>query len=319
MQITNLRLANFQSFGPDPTYIKLSDISYVLGPNGAGKTAVLEALTKLFSPLQGQRKVQLSDFHVPQDCTSVEVHATSPELWIEADIEIAEAGEDGQHATVPPNFAHMRITSKDGVPCIRVRLTAVLAQDGVIEERIEYILNWDENGHPTSRATMSRYDRANIEVYYLPARRDPADHISYTTASLIGRTLRAVDWTHEKETLSTLSQELTESLRANKAVEGIGVALSSAWSGLHSGNFFKDLRIAFGRGDLEGVLRQLTVSFSPSHDGAPLPFERLSDGQKSLLYISLVLAWQSLSRKVLDGEEESLDRHRLRPPVHTVI
>ena len=50
----------------------------------------------------------------------------------------------------------------------------------------------------------------------------------------------------------------------------------------------------------------------------PLPFERLSDGQKSLLYISLVLAWQALARRVLSGADTSLDPD-LRPPVHTVI
>jgi putative ATP-dependent endonuclease of OLD family len=290
MQITTLRLANFQSFGPNPTFIELSNISYVLGPNGAGKTAVLEALTRLFSPLQKQRRIQLSDFHVPWGYNSADVHASSPELWIEVDIEFPEAAEEEHHVAVPSNFAHMRIISENGVPTIRVRLTAVLAQDGVIEERIEYVLLWDEEGQPISTVAMSRYDRANIEVYYLPAQRDPSDHISYATASLIGRTLRAADWTDEKETLSSLSQEITDSLTANESVKGIGLALSSAWSGLHTGDFFKDPTIAFGRGDIEGILRQLTVSFSPSHDGAPLPFDRLSDGQRSLLYISLVLA-----------------------------
>jgi len=38
-----------------------------------------------------------------------------------------------------------------------------------------------------------------------------------------------------------------------------------------------------------------------------------------LLYISLVLAWQTLAREVLDGKESSFDQHRLRPPVHTLI
>jgi putative ATP-dependent endonuclease of OLD family len=59
--------------------------------------------------------------------------------------------------------------------------------------------------------------------------------------------------------------------------------------------------------------------FSPSHEGTPLPFERLSDGQKSLLYISLVLAWQAMARRVLSGEDTTLNPDRLRPPVHTVV
>lgn len=319
MQITDLRISGFQSFGPSPTAVALRDVTYVLGPNGAGKTAVLEALSRLFSPLPAQRKIRHSDFHIPAGHSAVEVYGAGPELWIEVDIEFPESGEDGDHSSVPPNFAHMRIVTDDGVPRVRVRLTATIAPDNVIEENLEYILEADTDGKPVQRAEMSRFDRANIEVHYLPARRDPSEHIAYTTASLVGRALRAADWTAERTTLDTLSKNLTDALAGNAAVKSIGVQLAGEWSGLHSGDFFTDPSIAFGSGDLESVLRQLTVSFAQSPDGSSLPFDRLSDGQKSLLYISLVLAWQSLAREVLDGTETAFDQHRLRPPVHTLI
>jgi putative ATP-dependent endonuclease of OLD family len=319
MKITTLRLSNFQSFGPERSTVELEDVTYVLGPNGSGKTTVLEALSRLFSPVATQRKIRLEDFHVPAGRRAAEVQATSPTLWLEVDLEIPESGADGQHPSVPPNFSHMAIETADDVPRIRIRLTAVLAPDGVIDEKIEYILQTDESDEPTSRAEMSRYDRTHIEVHYLPARRDPADHIAYTTASLFGRTLRATDWTQERATLGDLTTRITDALAGNAAVSSIGVQLADEWRGLHRGSFFKDPSIAFGRGNLEGVLRQLTVTFSPSHDGAPLPFDRLSDGQKSLLYISLVLAWHSLAQRVIQGEEPSIDPDRLRPPVHTVI
>lgn len=319
MQITHLRISGFQSFGLSPTTIELTDVTYVLGPNGSGKTAVLEALSRLFSPLSAERKIRHTDFHVPNGRRAAEVHDEGPTLWIEVDIQIPESGEDGDHASVPPNFAHMRIVSKDAVPRIRVRLTASIASDNMIDERLEYILEADVEGNPVRHEDMSRFDRANIEVHYLPARRDPAEHIAYTTASLVGRALRAADWTTARATLDTLSMELSDALADNAAVRSIGVQLAAEWSGLHSGAFFSDPSIAFGSGDLESVLRQLTVSFAPSPAGSSLPFDRLSDGQKSLLYISLVLAWQSLARGVLDGTETSFDQHRLRPPVHTVI
>jgi putative ATP-dependent endonuclease of the OLD family len=319
MKICQLRLKNFRSFGPEPITIDLEELTYVLGPNGAGKTAVLEALSRLFSPLPGQRKVRVEDFHVPVTRSADEIHAEQPTLWLEVDIEFPESGDDGQHPSVPPNFSHMAIETRDGAPRIRVRLTAVLAADREIDEKIEYILQASEDGEPTGRADMSRYDRGHIEVHYLPARRDPVDHISYTTASLIGRILRSADWDSERDSLGRLMVEVTDVLTANEAVSTIGKQLAGEWSGLHSGAFFKDPSIAFGRGELEGVLRQLTVTFSPSHGGAPLPFDLLSDGQKSLLYISLVLTWQSLARRVLRGGDTSLDPDRLRPPVHTVI
>lgn len=312
-------MSNFQSFGPQATSIGLQDVTYVLGPNGAGKTAVLVALSRLFSPGLAQRQLRPDDFHVPVGQGTGEAPKPNGTLWIEVDVEIAEAGEEELHPSVPPNFAHMRIKTSDGVPHVRVRLTGTLEADGFVDEKLEYIVEVDEHDEPTKRYDMSRHDRAQIEVHYLPAQRDPEHHISFSTASLVGRILRAVDWTAEREELARLSTEVTRALTTNTTVAGIGVSLASEWTGLHTGEFFRDPTIAFGRGELEGILSQLTVTFAPSHGGEPLAFDRLSDGQKSLLYMSLVLAWQATARRVLKGEDTSLDPDRLRPPVLTVI
>ncbi|WP_025274159.1 ATP-dependent nuclease [Haloglycomyces albus] len=320
MRIRQLRVKGFQSFGPEPRTIDLEDITYILGPNGSGKTVVLEALSRLFSPIHVQRKIRVEDFHVPFDRDKGAVQEEEPTLWIEVDIEFPEAGDNKVNPTVPSFFPYMAIKSENDVPRIRVRLTAQIARDGEVEERLEYVLRaGEEDDEPIETATMSRYDRAEIEVHYLPARRDPADHISYATASLIGRVLRATDWSSEREPLTDLMSKVTDTVAGNDAVSSIGERLAREWSGLHTGAFFKDPSIAFGRGELEDVLRQLTVMFSPSHSATALPFERLSDGQKSLLYISLVLAWQSLAQRVLSCEETSFDPTRLRPPVHTII
>ena len=89
MKLSALRINNFQSFGPNTVTIQLEDdITYVLGPNGAGKTAVLQALSRLFSPIQSQRAIQVSDFHRPQDTMGLgeqEWFDKEPELWIEAE------------------------------------------------------------------------------------------------------------------------------------------------------------------------------------------------------------------------------------------
>lgn len=319
MRITTMRLRNFQSFGPEPTAINLTNLTFILGPNGAGKTAVLEALARLFSPIAAQRMVRLTDFHAPLNPVDTEGRGVATDLWIEVEIEFPEAGDDGQHASVPPNFAHMRLESEDGVPRSRVRLTARKNAFGEVEERIDYVLEVDERGEPVEVQAMARYDRGYIEVHYLPARRDPGDHVSYATSSLIGRTLRAADWTSESEQLMELSDQLSTVIRKNVAVEGFSMALAEEWQGVHKDQFFKDPALSFGHGEIEGVLRQLTINFSPSHDGNALSFERLSDGQKSLLYISMVLAWQKLSHAALTGKETGLDLDRLRPPVHTIF
>lgn len=319
LHITSLRMKNFQSFGPQPTTIDLRELTFVLGPNGAGKTAVLEALARLFSPIAAQRSVRIDDFHLPLKTEDATVPVVAEELWIEVEIEFPEAGEAGQHPSVPVNFAHMRLETEDGVPRSRVRLTAVTNAFGEVEERIEYVLEVDNSGEPVDVKTMGRYDRGQIEVHYLPARRDPADHISYATSSLIGRTLRAANWASEEEQLINLSEQISNVLGANIAVKSLSDGLTDQWKLVHTSQFLKDPRVAFGHGELEGVLRQLTINFSPSHSQDALSFDRLSDGQKSLLYISLVVAWQKLCRRVLAEEETGLDPDKLRPPVHMIF
>lgn len=317
MRIRTLRLKNFQSFGPEPTEIDLNQLTFVLGPNGAGKTAVLLALARLFSPLPALRRMQLEDFHVP---ANVARDRADNELWIEVDIEFEEASdEEKMHPSIPPFFAHMAMVVPAGPPCVRVRLTAVLEADGYIDEKIEYITQVDDDDEPTQRSDMSRYERAAIEVHYLPARRDPLEHIGYTTASLLGRMLRAADWTQQRSSMVRLAEEISTSMAGNDAVTDISAEIQRAWALLHKGAFFKDPAIAFGSGEIEGVLRQLTLTFTPGPTGDMVSFERLSDGQKSLLYISLVLTWQGVARKVLSGRTAAFDTDKLRPPVHIVI
>jgi putative ATP-dependent endonuclease of OLD family len=315
--VRHLRLKNFQSFGPTPTEIELSRLTFVLGPNGAGKTAVLLAMARLFSPVQAIRRVQPSDFHVPVGAASEQV---DNELWLEVDIEFEEAAdEDGDHPSIPPFFRHMALADAGGVPRVRIRLTATLDVDGYVEEKIEYITQVDAAGEPTHRSEMSRLDRAAIEVHYLPPRRDPVDHIAFTAVSLLGRMLRAADWTNERDEMVRLADELSASMVTNAGVAGIGAEVQSAWSSLHKGSFFKDPSIAFGRGEMDGVLRQLTMTFAPGPGGGSVDFERLSDGQKSLLYITLVLAWRGIARKVVNGEATAFDPVKLRPPVHIIL
>lgn len=110
MKLVRLRLSNFRSFGPEPTVIELTDMTFLLGPNGAGKTSVLQALARMFSLDPVQRRIKRSDFYVPAS----EAPEDAPEqrtLWIEADFEFPELEQDdpGDAAlpAVPGNFAHM--------------------------------------------------------------------------------------------------------------------------------------------------------------------------------------------------------------------
>lgn len=316
MKLQTFRLSNFQSFGAKPIELTLEDITYLIGPNGSGKTAALQALCRLFAFDPSLRRIQRSDFHVPYD----EEHAPEErDLWIEADLHFPELAEDEDNSTVAPHFGHMRLDETDEIPRVRFRLSATMGQDGDIEETLVYVLDVNPDGSPLTKAQVPRADRNHIHVHYLPARRDPADHIAYGANALLGRMLRAVNWDAERDAIKDLTDQISDSLASNPSVTTFSTNLKTVWSTLHKGSFFADPKITFVASEVEALLRHMSVSFSPGHDEKLVDFSRLSDGQKSMLYLSLVLSSQAIGRAVLAEEDKSFDGDKLRPPVFTLV
>jgi putative ATP-dependent endonuclease of OLD family len=316
MKLRVIRLSNFQSFGAEPSELALEDITYLIGPNGAGKTAALQALCRLFAFDPSLRRVQRSDFHVPFDERDA---PDERQLWIEADFFFPELADDGDYSTVAPNFGHMRLDEPDGIPRVRYRLNATMGADGDIEETLVYVLDVNPDGSPLSTAQVQRAERSHIHVHYLPARRDPADHITYSTNALLGRLLRAVNWDNEREEIKNLTDLISDSLAANPSIEAFSESLKLVWGTLHRGSFFADPKITFIASEIEALLRHMSVSFSPGHDENLVDYSRLSDGQKSMLYLSLALSSQAIGRAVLAGDDKSFDPDKLRPPVFTLV
>jgi len=323
MKLVRLRLSNFRSFGPEPTVIGLNDMTFLLGPNGAGKTAILQALARMFGFDPAQRRIRRSDFHVPPNEEPEDFHEER-NLWIEADFEFPELkSDDAEEAdlpAVPGNFAHMQLASEDGPAQVRFRLTATIDQDDDIEERFTFVIDEDSDGAPVEECRASKQDRNAIQVHYLPARRDPTDHISYSANALLGRALRSADWSTEREEISTLTQQIGDELRENAAIGGISAALTEQWGVLHKGAHYSNPSVSFGRNEIENLLRHLSIGFAPGHGESNVDFTRLSDGQQSILYISLVLAMHNIGSKVLSGElAAAFDIDKLRPAVFTLI
>jgi putative ATP-dependent endonuclease of OLD family len=320
MKLAHLRICNFRCFGSVATDIALDDTTFILGPNGTGKTAMLQALAKMFSLDPAQRKIRTSDFHIAAD----EAPDAAPEerrLWIEADFEFPELELEDVDAmpAVPGNFAHMLMVD-DGEPVrVRFRLAATLDQDGDIEETFTYVTKTDDAGLPTEESRASKQDRNAVHVHYLPARRDPSDHISYSTNALLGRALRAADWSDEREAIGNLTAQITAALTGNAAIEGIGESLTGIWGQLHKGQFFADPAVSFAQSEIDTLLRHLSLTFTPGHGEPLVDFSRLSDGQQSLLYISLVLAMREIGDQVLAGELDAFDIDKLRPAIFTLI
>jgi putative ATP-dependent endonuclease of OLD family len=319
MKLTQMRISNFQSFGLKPTVICLEMMTFLLGPNGAGKTAMLQALGRLFGFDRSLRSVRRADFHIPSNDAS-ESDVGTRTLWIEAEFEFPELQHPtGKHATIPSFFAHMQLASPDGLPRIRMRLQAQLDDDGDIEETLWYVIETDTDDEPTKTAFVPKHDRNAIQVHYLPARRDPADHVTYAAGSLLGRALRAANWTTERGKVGELAHEISDALDENAGVKALGKQLSAHWMALHKGTYYATPSVSFECSEIDKLLRYLTIGFIPGHAEPKVDFSRLSDGQKSLLYISLVLSLQAIGRKVLAKTSDAFDVDKLRPALFTLV
>lgn len=317
MKLQFVRICGFQSFGAEPVTVDLADLTFLIGPNGSGKTATLQALCRLFSFDPNQRRLRKSDFFVPHD----EVEAPDQRaLWIEVEFIFPELSDDeNEHPTIPSHFGHMRLDTPDGVPRVRYRLDATIGIDDEIEQSLVYVLDVDEHDVPVDTAPVPRDERNFIQVHYLPARRDPADHIAYGANALLGRLLRAVNWTEQRETIQQLTTDISQSLTQNESVLSLSAGLTKTWKELHKGQFFTQPSVTFMANEIESLLRHLSVSFSPGHGEQLVDFSRLSDGQKSMLYLSLVLSSQAVGRAVLHGNDDSFDAEKLRPAVFTIV
>lgn len=312
MKLHSIKITNFQSFGEEPTEFTLEEITYLIGPNGSGKTAVLQALCRLFAFDSSLRRVKRTDFHIPQSESSPPDQRT---LCIEADFIFPETTDADDNSTVASFFSHMRLDGVTGLPRVRFRLTATMDFIGEIEEKFEYVLTQD--GKTTQ--SVSRADRNLIQLHYLPAQRNPSDHIAYNTNALLGRLLRAVNWKNESENVRTLTEQINTCLENNISVQTISESLKKTWEIVHKGSYFKEPKISFAHSEIENILRHMSVSFTPGHDEEIVDFSLLSDGQKSMLYLSLVLTSQSIYHSVRNNENNSFDVEKLRPPIFTLI
>jgi putative ATP-dependent endonuclease of OLD family len=320
MKLSYLRISNFRSFGETPTSISLRKLTFLLGPNGSGKTAVLQALVRMFGFDRTMRRIHKADFHVPDGFDAANADSYPLKLWIEAQFRFPELKADAKKLyTIPSNFAHMRLKDNDDLPIVRFRLAATLDADGDIEEKLTYVLEADADGEPTKSAEVPKLDRSSIQVHYLPARRDPTDHISYAATSLLGRLFRAADWSGEQKEIATLSEKITSVLKENEAVTGINSMLSSVWAKLHKGSYYSQPALSFGKNDIDSLLKYLTLTFSPGHGETDVDFSRLGDGQKSMLYLSLVFSIQELGRQILAGKVTGWDVGKLQPPIFSLL
>ncbi len=330
MKIKSITVKNFRSFGPKATTIDLEKLTAFVGSNGCGKSTVLQALARLFGISGAERTLQQGDFHVPRK----KPEKPQPiELLIEARIEFPELAGDGEPGdAVAECFRQMSVAAPGETPFCRVRLEGKWKPgnlpEGDVDQDIWWIKTPSDDVKAEHKQKMQAHDRSRIHVHYIPAVRDPLRQIRQAAGTIMHRLLSAVNWSDGiEDSVKEASDKLSSSFRAEEGVEIIRDALTKHWQALHPLPIYSDVHVRpLGR-RFQELLAQVEAVFGPAPEGSEHGVERLSDGLKSLFYLTLIGAIFDIERTtppdVVQTEpgqkKHGISRKELKAPSLTVL
>jgi len=328
MRLSRLTLSNFRCFGEKPTVVDLDPLTTFVGGNASGKTAVLLALARLFGITRGDRGVRRTDFHLPPDADSSAV--TEQSLFIEARIEFPELSDPGRSGeAVPECFRQMSVDAPRELPHCRIRLdarwTKTTLPDGEVEETIAWVNTAAEQPKDGDTTRMTGDERSRIHVLYVPATRDPLRQLRKAAGTLLHRLLSAIRWSDDlRKKVEKASRDSNTAFRGEAGVAVIEKTINQNWSALHDFRLLRDVHLRPMNPDFEDLLQRVEMVFSPGEGAAEQPADRLSDGLRSLFYLTLIAAvFRAEDQAVRDAEDPDVDSplrgDELEAPTLTVL
>ena len=116
------------------------------------------------------------------------------------------------------------------------------------------------------KAQVRKEDRRSIHVHYVPAKRNPGDHIRIRpvrfSVTCFGR---PPGQTKPRRSLN-LTKQISSSTGGSDAISSFNQQLKGAWSELHKGSFFAEPKVSFERTKLARYCVTFTISFAPGHE-----------------------------------------------------
>ena len=322
MHIDKVTLCNFRCFGPSPTSVNLDRLTCLIGDNGSGKSAVLHALVKLFGVLQSERRLYASDFHVPKG----EKLGDKDErhLFIEVRIAFPELAKNNKDHGVPECFNQMVIENPGELPYCRIRLEATWENSntayGEIDETRFWITSSEENFNEGSKKKMRGVDRSVIHVHYVPANRNPSQQIGTAADSILNRLLHAMEWSENfRDYVDDVIQQISDKFELENGIEVLKTSLAETWSDLAYGDFFQTVSISPLGSRFEDIVSSAEAKFQPSPDETDETWERLSDGMRSLFYLTLIKTAFDVDEQILTHESTGISRKRLSVPYLSIL
>lgn len=326
MKLSKLKLHNYRCFGNNEQIIKIDDITSFIGNNSSGKTAALLALNCLFSDNSADRVLRRSDFHLPRNMKPEEMD--SQELYIEAVFvfDELENGEEGA-SSIPTFFKSLVVDNPDGTPYLRIRLEATWEKssnvEGAIESKIYYITcSEGEEITEECKTTAPRKDLDRIRVIYVPAVRDPSKQLKNASGTMMHQIMNSINWSSTtQEKVKVKIQELNDQFLEERGVSILGTSIHTQWESYDSDTRYSNAQLRFNSTDIDSSIKKSEVVFLPTVTGKECTIDDMSDGLRSLFYISLVdsiLDVESKIQQEIDTDPEHVSFNH-KPPILTII
>ncbi|MCI8982275.1 MAG: AAA family ATPase [Hungatella sp.] len=326
MKLSKLKLYNYRCFGDEEQIIDIDNITAFIGNNSTGKTAALLALNCIFSNNSNDRILKRSDFHLPKGKNPDELECQN--LYVEVVFTFNELdnGRNGENS-VPPFFQSLVVNEPQGKPYLRIRLEATWEKsnntEGAIESKIYYITCPEkEEIQEENKTKADRRDLDRIRVIYVPAVRDPSKQLKNVSGTMMYQVMNNINWSDiTKSKIKGKIDELNAQFLEEKGVSILGASVRTQWKNYDSDTRYSNAQLRFNSTDIDASIKKSEIVFLPAVTGKECTIDDMSDGLRSLFYISLVdsiLDVESKIREEIESDTEHMS-FNYKPPILTII
>ena len=321
MFIKSMKISNFQCFSEVPVDIDFEkDITCLIGNNGAGKTSILKAIQKVFGNTTDERTIFKSDFHVATGETDLQ----NRQLYIDIVFEFLDKDEVKTLAF----FSPVIYESKNKTFQARMRLEALWNEDEY-EDDVSSALFWvltDEDvdfGDETPlKIKVENHERRQINLIYVPATRNAKSILNIELKRIIKKIERYADISEtDRLTIENDSKVLGEKVNAITAVQSIQTAINNVWNKIHDSSLphYGNIKLEIISNKFEDLVKSLILKLFPSETEDLKDINELSDGQISLLYLTLSMALYEIEVQHENNKLSGLKEQDYDAPIFTIF
>lgn len=321
MFIKSMKISNFQCFSEVPVDIDFEkDITCLIGNNGAGKTSILKAIQKVFGNTTDERTIFKSDFHVATGETDLQ----NRQLYIDIVFEFLDKDEVKTLAF----FSPVIYESKNKTFQARMRLEALWNEDEY-EDDVSSALFWvltDEDvdfGDETPlKIKVENHERRQINLIYVPATRNAKSILNIELKRIIKKIERYADISEtDRLTIENDSKVLGEKVNAIAAVQSIQTAINNVWNKIHDSSLphYGNIKLEIISNKFEDLVKSLILKLFPSETEDLKDINELSDGQISLLYLTLSMALYEIEVQHENNKLSGLKEQDYDAPIFTIF